>query len=868
VVTVVLPSRLRTRFGDDLRADIEDLRREARRCGGRRAELTYLARELLSIVRLATERSDAPPGDATMNDRLRSDVAAAWRAVRARPAFDLTAAATLAVAIAGAATALGLSTAVLWRPLPFAAEERLVFVWEEGALRESRGPARVTGGRYSAWHEGNTAFAGMALFSAAGFSMETADGRVAVHGVRVSAGYFDVLGIAPIAGRTFLPDEDSDGHQFVVVLSHEFWQQRYGGAQVIGDSIHLSGRPYTIIGVMPPAVFPAWPVNPAGVTISAASRQIWVPMPRTPQLAQNTRSHVYGVIGRLKEGVSIPAATADLAALAGASPDPHGPHLAPFREQLVSAARHPLIIVLASALAVLLVACANLAALHLASFERRRGELATRASLGAGAAALVRLLTIEALMVSLAGGLAGVAATRVLLAWLPRALPSTVPSVTAPSLDIATAAAAAVVAMLSGLSLALWPVIRVLRDGPAPRGLAPQSRSRAYGSLVVAQLAVTVALVSVAAWLGQSLWTVQSRDPGFAIDGVVVADVSVPGGETVTAADAAAAEDRVRSGVGTRPGVTGVALAYDHPLEANWADSYELSGIGSRPEETSQAQLRIVSPSYFDALSIVTLDGHLFADRDRLGESGVAVVNESFARHHGGAVIGRTLRAQAAARTWPDAPAAFTIVGVIEDERFRGLEEPSQPAFYLSTKQFPLTAYSLLVRSSEPRATAADLRASVRAVEPRASIETPQLLSRILADQMAARRLTTDVLGGFAGATLLLAGLGLYGLLAIMVAGQTREVGVRLALGATPSLVARDVIGYSVRHAAIGLAAGLVFTMFGARLVESLLVGVTARDPVTIAGVIVVMVLTALAAALVPALRAARVDAMRALRAE
>jgi len=345
--------------------------------------------------------------------------------------------------------------------------------------------------------------------------------------------------------------------------------------------------------------------------------------------------------------------------------------------------------------------------------------------------------------------------------------------------------------------------------------------------------------------------------------------VSVPGVDGVTAASVAATEDRMRAGVGARPGVTGVALAYDHPLEANWADGYAISGIESRPEETSQGQLRIVSPSYFDALGVGTLDGRVFADRDRLGEPGVTVVNESFARQHDGAVIGRTLRAQAAARNWPDAaPAAFTIVGVVEDERFRGLEAPSQPAFYLSTKQFPLTAYTLLARSSEPRATAADLRAAVRDVEPRASIETPRLLSSILADQMATRRLTTDVLGGFAGATLLLAGLGLYGLLAIMVAGQTREVGVRLALGATPSVVAREVIGYSARHTAIGLSVGLALSFFGAPLVESLLVGVTARDPMTMAGVIVVMGVTALSVALVPALRAARVDTVRALRAE
>jgi predicted permease len=805
------------------------------------------------------------------SDRLTTDLRWAGRTAARRPLFSLLAAGTLAVAIGAATTALGLATAVLWRPLPFNDAERVVFVWENNPTdAQALRPQRVTGSRYAAWRDHHRSLESLALFGAAGFSIEGPDGRADVRGVRVSASYFDTLGATPLLGRTFTPADEIPGQHFVVLLAHDFWQQQLGGRpDVVGTQIRLSGQPYTIVGVMPPQVYPAWPLNPATVTLTASSRQLWVPIARSAEIDGNARSHVYGVIGRLRPDVTLEQATADLAGLAGASPDPHGVHLTPLRTQLTGDARQPLLIVLASAAAVLLVACANLAALYLASFERRRGELATRASLGAGSRELVRLLALEALLVAGAGGAAGIAVARGALTWLPAALPPTVPFVTAPTLDLRLALTSAATALLAGLLLAAWPIARLLRHGPAPRGLPERARSRAYGVLVAAQLAVTVALVSAAAWLGQSLWSVQSRDAGFRIDDVVVADISVPAGPDVTAADLVAAEDRLRAAVGTQADVRGVALAYDHPLEANWTDGYLLAGHDTRPEETATAQLRIVSPSYFDALDVAIVDGRLFTDHDGLRAGGVALVNESFAREHGDAVVGRTLRSLAARRTWGDGvPDIFTILGVVEDERFRGLEEPTEPGLYLSTRQFPQSGFSLVVRADQPRALAATLRAIVRRAEPRASVETPALLSRILSNQLAPRRLTTDVLGGLAGATLLLAGLGLYGLLAMMVAGQTREVGVRLALGATPSAVARSVIGAGGRYVLLGLAAGLLLALVAARLVRGLLVGVSASDPLTIAAVLMVMALTALTASLVPALRAARVDPVAALRAE
>ncbi len=369
---------------------------------------------------------------------MREDLRWAVRHARRRPILAVTVATTLAVAIAAATTAFGLATAVLWRPLPFHDASKLVFVWEETERDGQRYPTRVTGARYAAWrHEGN-GLASLSLFGAAGFTVDDPAGAVSVRGVRVSANYFDTLGIQPLVGRTFAPNEEDPGNNRVVILSYSLWQERFGGRRdVVGGTIRLSGQPYTILGVMPRETFPAWPVNPAIVTLDPDSRQLWVPIVHTAELDQSARSHVYGAIARLAPGVNEHDAAERLNRTADAfAPDPHHARVEPLRDQFVKGARPQLLALAGAAMAVLLIACTNLAALYVSAFETRRAEFVVRAAIGASVVRLVRQLALEACLLALGGALGGLVIARMTLTAIPGFLPPTVPFLTPPKVDL------------------------------------------------------------------------------------------------------------------------------------------------------------------------------------------------------------------------------------------------------------------------------------------------------------------------------------------------------------------------------------------------------------------------------------------------
>ena len=800
---------------------------------------------------------------------LLDDLRWALRYARRHPGFALAITSTLSISIAAATTAFGLASAVLWRPLPF---RELVFVWEETEHDGRRYPTRVTGARHAAWRHPSNGLASISLFGAAGFTVESRDGALSVRGVRVSANYFETLGIRPIIGRTFAPADEEPGNDRVVILSHPLWQERFGGRRdALGETLRLSGQPFTIVGVMPPETFPAWPVNPAIVTLDPESRQLWVPISRTPELDGSARSHVFGVVARLAPGVDVRDATDRLNRTSDATaPDPHRARIEPLREQFVVTARAPLLALAGAALAVLLVACTNLAALYVSAFESRRGELAVRAAIGAGVARLVRQMALEAWLFASAGAMSGLLIARVALRMVPRLLPPSIPFLTRPSVDLPVAAFAIVLALVASAILTGWPIVRLITAAPSPRGAVAPPRSLVYRALVVTQLAITVALVAAAGLLAQSLQVVLRQDPGFALDRVLVADIGLPASPSPSAATIALAERQILESVASRPNVRAAAAAYDHPLEANWSEGLTILGDATADDQRREVELRIVSPGYFEALDVDVLDGRTLTERDVLDAPGVAVVNESLAREIGGRVLGRRLRSGPPRFLYgPAAAAEFEIVGIVRNERFRGLEQPTQPAYYLSTRQFPQTSFSLLVRTQgDPLAAAADVRSAVRAADAATTFTHPTSLERILAGQLAQRRVTTDVIGGFAAAALSLAALGMYGLVAMLAGGRTREIGVRLAIGATPASVARHVVGESLGNAVAGIAIGCLLALAAGTLIQSLLVDVSAHDPATLGLVAAVLLVVAVVAALVPAIRAARIDPVAALRAE
>jgi predicted permease len=530
----------------------------------------------------------------------------------------------------------------------------------------------------------------------------------------------------------------------------------------------------------------------------------------------------------------------------------------------------PLIALLGAALAVLVVACTNLAALQGSAMEGRRAELGVRMAIGAGRARLVRQLATEATVLALAGAGLGLAAARLALSRLPGVLPPSVPLLTVPTLDARTLIAAVALSALAAAALAAWPLTRM--RAVMSRGVVPLARTSVFRGLVVAQLALAMAVVASAALLQQSLDAVRRRDAGFAVDNVLVADVTLAGAAYNDSLDhVVASERRLTDDLARLPGARNAAFAYDTPLDAHWIDAFTMSGsAASRDDVSDTAQLRIVSPSYFDALSVRVTAGRPFNERDLLGNEGVAMVNQAFAdRVLDGPVLNRTIRSGSprASSNDPRVPAEFRVVGIVANERFRGLERPSEPAVYLSTRQFPQLQLVMLVRAvADPRALAAPVRDVVRRFDPGVPVATMTTLSAELAEQLVTRRSTTHVIDGFAAAALALAALGLYGLLALLVASRTREIGIRLALGASPRGEALRVVRECLASAGAGIACGAALALPCGRLVRSLLVGVSAYDPATLTAVAAALLVVSGAAALLPAQRTARIDPATVLR--
>jgi predicted permease len=799
------------------------------------------------------------------------DVRWALRYARHRPVFAFAVIVTLSVTLAAASSTFGLASAILWRALPFDEAENLVFVWEETERDGQRQPMRVTAARHAAWRDTQSGLSAISLFGGATFTVEGEGGATSVRGVRVSANYFETLGIRAALGRSFVPLDEAPESDRAVILSHGFWQDRLGGRQdVLGETLRLSGQIYTIVGVMPAVTFPASPVNPAVVTLESDSRQLWVPIQRTAGFDSVANSHIFGVVGRMAPGVTAAEVVDRLNRTSvPTSADQHGARLVPLREQFVADARTPLLALMGAALAVLLIGCTNLAALHASAFESRRAELAVRAAIGAGVQRLIRQLAIESLLLASIAAIGGLAFTRLALLTIPGLLPPTTPLLTTPAVDLRVLAFAIGLAVVASVILTAWPMMRLILSAPSPRGVAARPRSLVYRVLIVAQVAATVALVAAAALLSQSLDSIRRQDTGFRVQNIFVATVGLPA--VFSSAEAiASAEQRLLAAVAARPNVDAVALAYDHPLQANWSEVPTILGDTTLPEQRRQLELRIVSPKYFETLDVDLLDGRTFTDRDTFTAPGVTVVNEAFVREVGGEVLGRRLRSGTPRFSFGEqAPNEFVIVGVVEDERVRGLEAPALPAFYLTTRQFPQRAGTLLVRTAgDPLAAAVDVRGAVRALDPAITFNRATSLDAILSEQLAQRRVTSGVITGFGLAALALAALGLYSLLAVQVGNRSREIGVRLAVGATPLSVGLQVVRESVRNAVAGIGLGVLLAIGTGRFIQSLLIGVSPRDPVTLLGVASLLLTVAAGAAIVPARRAARVDPIEALRSE
>jgi putative ABC transport system permease protein len=689
-----------------------------------------------------------------------------------------------------------------------------------------------------------------------------------LNGEFVTAEVFGVLGAKAGRGRTFAAEETAPGTgREVAVLSYDAWQTRFGADPgILGRSLLLNARPHVVIGVMPP-----------GYTSPFGPADVWLPITSIPSRSTFDRGvqNVWA-IGRLRAGVTLARARNDLGAIAQrlavqypASNTGWGVTLIPLREWVAGPVGPALLTLLAAVGLVLLIACANVANLQLARGAARRQEISVRASLGAGRARLVRQLLTESLLVSAAGGAAGL----LLAAWatgaLVRAVPGGVPSFEPVRMDgtvlLFTAGAAAAAALLFGLAPALAASRADLGDALRVRGPGG-GRQGLRSALVVVELALCMVLMASAGLLLRSVGRMRGVDPGFDPGHLLTFQFRLPRAKYPDDAAMAAFFERVVPQLRAVPGVAGAALVSSTPFTGNWADvAYT---VADRPVPAAGAAPTAlfdeVSDGYFGTMRIPVAAGRDFDAHDRAGALPVVIVSQELARREwpGGSALGKRIQ-------FVGDSTLFTVVGVVADSRQRTLGEDLQPRLYIPVLQHPEVFSNVVARTSgDPLRLAPSVRAALWSVDPDQPVWSINSMDGLLARSMRQERFTTLLTGLFAALALLLAAVGVYGVMAYTVSQRTREVGIRLAVGATPAQVIRLVLGQGVRVTAGATVIGLAGSLAAARLIRGQLFGVGPADPATFVVVPVVLAAVALLACWLPARRAARVDPVIALRTE
>jgi putative ABC transport system permease protein len=800
------------------------------------------------------------------------------------PGFTVVTALTLAVGVGANISIFSIVYRVLWTPLEFAEPDRLALLWEgspddTGAMRRGR----LTAGNFADLSQQTTAFERIAIFGSASRNWTGAGEPMQLLGARVSQDYFRVLGASPLLGRTFSPDEQVPGHDRVLVLSYGLWQSGFGGApDVVGRSVVLDGEPFEIVGVMPNGIYPTWPQATGRLPFLPLYQQFFIPMALNDEAAADRRSHLFGVIARLDEGTTLESARGEMDIIASRLEvaDPRANAgirlmVSPYMDEVVGGVRPALLVLLGAVALVLLVACANIASLFLARAAARHREMAVRTALGARRSALIRVLLGESLLLASAGGALGMVLSWTGLGFLLRLSPRAIPRLAEASVGGAVLGFGVLVTLLAGLVLGLVPAFKLSRPD-VPKALKAGGRTTretglgARRGLVVAEVSMAVVLVVGAGLLLQSFRHLRELDYGFRADNVLVAEFALPRARYTDWHAVAdfhrALLDRLRA----QPHVSSAALTYDHPLESNWIDSFQLVGTAGADEALS-ATLRIVSEDYFRTAGVRLLEGRDFEPLDDARHQGVAIVNEAFVRRYfaGVSPLGRGIATSTPSRVLGEPLPEFEIVGVVANVKFLGPSAPSEPAFYIPARQFPVHEMLVAVRTdNDPLAFLPSLRTEVWALDPNLPISNITTMERLLSESLSQPRFNAFLLGLFGSTALALAAMGVYALLSYTVAGRTGEIGLRLALGARRVDVVRLVVTQGLWLTVMGLGIGLTAALLAGRALSSLLFGIRARDPWTLVLVTATLVGTGLLASYLPARRATRIEPIAALRYE
>jgi putative ABC transport system permease protein len=797
------------------------------------------------------------------------DVRYAARVLRKRPLATMLAVLTLALGIGGNTAVFSVVNAVLMKPLPFAQPDRLV-TYLYSAPDKGLPELYMTQAQAVFNRERLRMLAPVTVFSSTGFNLTGQGEAERLTGTNVSWEFFDVVGRQPAHGRGFRPEEDTPGRNLVAVLSDALWRRRFGAdAAIVGQTIVLNDIPTTVVGIMPPGFeFPR-------------GSELWIPIGLN---RENLNSWYLLGLGRLKPGVTLENAQKEIASqgddfalLQGFPGARRGRSIAlvePLADRLVGDVRPLMLVVVGAVGLVLLIACANIANLSLARVAGRTREIALRCHLGANTRRIASQLLIENLVLAFAGaavglGLAywGIQAIRVLpLEQLPR--------LEEVRLDRGVLLFTLGITVLTGLLSGLVPAIRgsrielssSLKEGA--RGTASASGRRAFDAFVVVQLALTLVLSVGAGLMLRSFHRLLEVETGFEPANVIVGRLQLPG-RRFTSEQAMAFYRRLLNDVDAVRGVQAAGLTLTTPFTAGNPQT-EVIGEGREPgaeDPIPVANQRFVTPRYFAAVGTPILRGRVFDERDTETSQPVAIVDETLASHYWpeGEALGKRIRfgGDPATATW------MTIVGVVPNVKQETLDETPTLQLYVPLAQRIVLNAQLVVRSSaEPEALAAALRARVAAIDPALPLYDVHMLENALANSLVTRRLANTLLIGFALTAMLLAIIGVYGVMALNVNARLGEFGIRLALGARPGDVVRLVLRRGFLLATFGLAIGLLGAMAATRVLDGLLFGVRRLDPITFAGVALFMLAVAMTACYVPARRAIRADPIDALRAQ
>ncbi len=804
------------------------------------------------------------------------DVRYAVRTLLKSPGFAAVAVLALALGIGANTAIFSVVKAVLLSPLPYPEPERLVWV------RESNPGADIpdepaSAPNYNDWRTQVRSFDGLAAYANTALTLTDGGGGEPerIPAVSTSANFFQVVGVAPALGRGFLPEEETAGKNRVVVLSHGLWQRRFGASpQALGQTITLGGNAYTVVGVAP-ADFKS-PVR------GPKAPEMWVPI--AFNFNQNVRRSDYlNVIGRLRAGATIGQAQAELAGVAARLEQEYPATNAgwtvttqPLHERVVGNVRQALWVLMGVVGFLLLIACANVANLLLARAAARRQELAVRSALGAGRGRLVRQLLTESLLLGIAGGGLGL----ILAAWgvelLVALSPGNIPRLEEAGLDARVLAFTFGVSVLTGVVFGLLPALSAsktdlaesLKEGGSRGPTAGQGARRLRSSLVIAEIAITAVLLACAGLMIRSFNAIQSVDPGFRPERVLTFEFSLPSAKYKDEPQIAAFYEQLTARAAALPGVERAALVDSLPLGGG-ADvlSFVIEGRPELPPEKVQdAMFSTATPDYFDVLGIGHVRGERLTERHRDGVPDVGVINETMARKFwpDEDPIGKRVNLGDPARApW------ITVIGVVKDARSSGLDKEPYAQMYLPALQFRQRTMTFVARTSaDPATLVPALRRELGALDQDLPLYNVRTMEQVLAESVARRRFQMILIAAFAGVGLLLAAVGIYGVISYTVTQRSHEIGVRMALGARASDILKLVVGQGLGLTLAGVGLGLAGSFALTRVLSSLLYGVTATDPLTFACVSLAMLGVALLACLIPARRATKVDPMVALRYE